>query len=1730
VIGDNVKGLGDGLSHPFDRCPRIKTFHVGNGITAIPRCYFSNDYGYFPASSTIEQIDLPDTIRTIDEYAFYGCKSLTTINLTEAVTTIGRYAFSGCSNLDFGQLSFPSLRTIGDYAFSGCRQLEPFDFPDTLTSIGGEAFRDCVKFRTVTLGPNITSLGWSAFYGCDQITSVTVDSPVTLPSKLFGNCSNIVSVVIGDNVKGLGDGLSHPFDRCPRIKTFHVGNGITAIPRCYFSNNYGYFPASSTIEQIDLPDTIRTIDEYAFYGCKSLTTINLTEAVTTIGRYAFSGCSNLAFGQLSFPNLRTIGASAFSDCRRLESFTFNDKLTTIGSSAFYGCDSLSTISLPWNITTLGSSVFSSCRGLADVKLPATLKTIPSSCFSSCTTLETITIPKSVTKIDSYAFRYDSALTNVWFEGSPPTVGSYAFGGVANGARGHYSHRYEDQWSRVIDANGKWNGLVMVEIPPRRIENVRARPRPGTGLVDVYYDFPSDEGVPYWVSLDIVGTETDFGRMDKVSGDVGPGVVPGRNKHLVWNAVAEGLSDVEEELVAFVRAARSDETLSGTSLPFVIDPVCRMLRVQDVESRFCSGEYGLSPRRPATFLSGPRAVVDFKVSLNRKGLAVSRVVANGRSFPGSTFSFDVGLLAPGEKLEVVAYAMLDGTEVATPPFRVNLDVARKPLVAYLTTPPAAEGELAFDIASKSGYIDMGGWKLNLEPRETARHPFWLPDGLLSVSPFATLESSYSIANGAYTWKTGGRANKIWGGLFRRKNGQFLKWYDKSWDLDASGSLSIGWNPAAGEWEFYRGGVSCRVSGAIQNIGFIHPPFFISPVLKGSLEGGVRFYGLSGLDDIELFVEGDDAIEVGGKVTVGAWFNTGVYAKLTGNGIVRGHLGGPTPSDFDIGVYSKLVGGVEVLGFGPQREFWSSDRYWLFGDGEESVPSAFSAEDWTPIPRDYRSSSSVSVFATGGYPHPNPDLVLPSGTNFIAFLRDDGTRTDANRTEVVFGREAESVWDDGTPDFTPALASAADGTAVLAWTNAKRELAEDEEFEDVCKAMEIAVAVRDPATGEWAATNLTDDAALDLAPQVAVAPDGTAVVAWLRNGAGTPFGSPDAPMQIRAARYAGGVWSAPAAVAADAGAALGFDLAYDGTVAEIVWACDADGDSETSGDFAVSAATWGGGAWSAPVALASGLADAGSPMARLETDGTAFALWTEDGTLRERIADGTAAATDARVLWDGDVSGAARPVRGADGAMALVWVEPDEDHLSSHPVAMPRDPATGAWGGPVAAAREAGRQVSAVSGTFAADGSLSLAWESTAVSTNAAGEVAWGETELRTGEIPAAADPAVLAAEFFFADDPVSGEATPVVVTVRNLGLGTATNVVPRLFVRDGAGAETELFGETGAAVPLDLPGGAAVAVTNLWTCDDSLADLTFAARLELPAGTSDASAANNEAIWRPGAPDLWLENARSVAETADIRLLTATVRNFGLGPAPEGTVVSFRRGEPDGAEIGADDIGAVLAGEANGYDAGITWDMAGVAFTSAWETVWAVIDTGDALADATRAQPIRVMTALDTDGDGLLDAEEEMIGTDPAKADTDGDGVSDYDEVYVVFTDPLRGPSDHTTTTPVPVPYTWLDGFALGDGSEAGYETAANAPAANGANDVWACYVAGLDPTNATSRFFAEIDASVDPPRVTWSPDLNEGGTKDLRVYTVEGKTNLVDSSWGPTNEATRFFRVRVEMP
>ena len=118
----------------------------------------------------------------------------------------------------------------------------------------------------------------------------------------------------------------------------------------------------------------------------------------------------------------------------------------------------------------------------------------------------------------------------------------------------------------------------------------------------------------------------------------------------------------------------------------------------------------------------------------------------------------------------------------------------------------------------------------------------------------------------------------------------------------------------------------------------------------------------------------------------------------------------------------------------------------------------------------------------------------------------------------------------------------------------------------------------------------------------------------------------------------------------------------------------------------------------------------------------------------------------------------------------------------------------------------------------------------------------------------------------------------------------------------------------------------------------------------------------------------------------------------------------------------------------------------------------------------------------------------------------------------------------TQTTEVPVPYAWLRGYYPHTADEYdAYESAAKDTAANGVNKVWECYVAGLNPTNATDVFRTVISISDGKPQISWDPRLAPE-EEARRVYTIYGRESLTDGGWTtPTNSASRFFKVGVEM-
>ena len=117
--------------------------------------------------TAITSIIIPDTVTSIEDWAFAGCENLESITIPASVKSIGKGAFNGCYSLK--SVTFAdgsSIESIADYAFNDCSALESINLPEGLKSIGVESFRDCESLTSVKTPASLESIGDMAFYGC----------------------------------------------------------------------------------------------------------------------------------------------------------------------------------------------------------------------------------------------------------------------------------------------------------------------------------------------------------------------------------------------------------------------------------------------------------------------------------------------------------------------------------------------------------------------------------------------------------------------------------------------------------------------------------------------------------------------------------------------------------------------------------------------------------------------------------------------------------------------------------------------------------------------------------------------------------------------------------------------------------------------------------------------------------------------------------------------------------------------------------------------------------------------------------------------------------------------------------------------------------------------------------------------------------------------------------------------------------------------------------------------------------------------------------------------------------------------------------------------------------------------------------------------------------------------------------------------------------------------------
>ena len=223
----------------------------------------------FAANRWLTAIVLPDSIKTIESLAFYGCRSLCYIDLGGGKKTVEDYAFANCPSI-YG-IDLSSCESIGVGSLFGCNSLNFIK----LSFVGGTI--DENRYLGYIFGAQTPEHNGEMVP--ESLRKIIIAEGCTdIPDIAFANCKYITSVIIPDSVESIG---VRAFYKCRSLIEIDTGDGVRKI------SDDAFFYCDS-LRSVKLGSAVESIGMQAFFGCSSLNDINLT-SIKEIGSYAFYG-------------------------------------------------------------------------------------------------------------------------------------------------------------------------------------------------------------------------------------------------------------------------------------------------------------------------------------------------------------------------------------------------------------------------------------------------------------------------------------------------------------------------------------------------------------------------------------------------------------------------------------------------------------------------------------------------------------------------------------------------------------------------------------------------------------------------------------------------------------------------------------------------------------------------------------------------------------------------------------------------------------------------------------------------------------------------------------------------------------------------------------------------------------------------------------------------------------------------------------------------------------------------------------------------------------------------------------------------------------------------------------------------------------------------------------------------------------------------------------------------
>ena len=371
----------------FVRCDELVELKLNKGLVTIGTEAVTD-------CMSLESIEIPSTVTTIGDAPFKGCFSLESISVAKGNSAYS--VFDGAlydidlkvlvhypAALDKEELEIPSTVTrIAPYALHYARGLESVKMPASVKEIGQGAFAYS-GLATVEITPDFETIGSYAFAFCDNLKSVTVTGAPDMDVGVFQSCIGLkMALFLSDDVPLKV--ASSMFYGCTALEDVSL-MGVTEI------GNEG-FAYCSSLETINIPDSVTSIGSDAFYCCFNLKVPNLPSGLLSIGMFAFARCGPEEYTLTIPATVEEIGFAAFYGTK-ITAFDVDPGNTSYKAvdGVLFSYDGEDLIQYP------------SASDRKDYQIPEGTHALSGQSFRNVDSLQTLRIPASVTEILDFDF-------------------------------------------------------------------------------------------------------------------------------------------------------------------------------------------------------------------------------------------------------------------------------------------------------------------------------------------------------------------------------------------------------------------------------------------------------------------------------------------------------------------------------------------------------------------------------------------------------------------------------------------------------------------------------------------------------------------------------------------------------------------------------------------------------------------------------------------------------------------------------------------------------------------------------------------------------------------------------------------------------------------------------------------------------------------------------------------------------------------------------------------------------------------------------------------------------------------------------------------------------------------------------------------------------------------------------------------------------------------------------